>query len=250
MGIITTQRVESIHLAIKHSIRTRGSLQSACVKIDRWICCKKEKHKRDNLLIAAHKMYLELLYGKISFFAIAKLKEEFLRHDINPSILADNCDGCTTSIHFNLPCCHKLHINEPISVTVIPRHWRLHPKEMVDEEDVNLEYLSVTSNNIEPCITHGRFDDECKIKGRSIKALYPLEQRILNGDDEEQSCILAALNDILEEDSVDLDDILFGDKVATKGRNKKMKRLPTRTEIEQKKIMEQEKEEKKKECRS
>ena len=79
-------------------------------------------------MIAAHKMYLELLYGKISFFAIAKLKEEFLRHDINPSILADDCDGCTTSIHFNLPCCHKLPINEPISVTVIPRRWRLHPE--------------------------------------------------------------------------------------------------------------------------
>ncbi|CAG8456316.1 3914_t:CDS:2 [Racocetra fulgida] len=86
-GATTTQRVEGAHSAMKHAIKTSGNLTKAFNSLDRWLRLHHEENSLqyenesisiDPLLAQEDKDRLEPLLGKVSQFALNKIKNELL----------------------------------------------------------------------------------------------------------------------------------------------------------------------------
>ncbi|KAF7721007.1 hypothetical protein EC973_005628, partial [Apophysomyces ossiformis] len=170
------------------------------------------------VLVASHKEQLQFLIGRISRFAIEKIKRELSiarKYEIEP---CGDCN-CKCKINFNLPCRHTLPRFEPVGLDLIAKRWYLRPEESYDSPcDVPKEKIAVRS-----------------IEERCADAVYLLESQLRDAENDQQRIdILSKIKPILKVNhSVSVQDVKLPTKVAQKGRPKGAvgNRLPSGFEL-------------------
>ncbi|KAG0176239.1 hypothetical protein DFQ28_004890, partial [Apophysomyces sp. BC1034] len=86
------------------------------------------------VLAPAHKEKMRYLLGRISRFAINKIKNELniaRKHNVQPR---DDCD-CPTKINYDLPCKHTIPMVGPIGLDAISERWHLQPDVTYENTD-------------------------------------------------------------------------------------------------------------------
>ncbi|CAG8709325.1 11951_t:CDS:2, partial [Ambispora leptoticha] len=204
-GAITTQHVEGAHSAMKHAIESSGSLTKAFISLDRWLRLhheetslqyEKESIGIDPLLMQDNKDHLRPLLGRVSQFALNKIKCELFNATTYEACLCELC------VNYNLPCRHLLPIKGPILLSIIPKRWLLFP-----------EQGQLDSNNI---IQNELLDN--------------------SDNEQQKSSLLEKLDDILAIPEVKLSDIKVPERIIGKGRPSRTKRLPTALEYQEQKL--------------
>ncbi|CAG8549044.1 26277_t:CDS:2, partial [Gigaspora rosea] len=129
-GAITTQRVEDEHSDMKHAIESSESLTKVFNSLDRWLRLEtsflqyeNESIGIDPLLAQNNKDRLRPLLGRVSQFALNKIKCELLNTTTYESCL------CELRVNYNLPCRHLLLIKGPIILSIISKRWLLFPEQ-------------------------------------------------------------------------------------------------------------------------
>ncbi|CAG8694453.1 12323_t:CDS:2, partial [Racocetra fulgida] len=151
---------------------------------------KKESIGIDPLLMQDNKDHLRPLLGRVSQFALNKIKCELFNATTYEACLCELC------VNYNLPCRHLLPIKGPILLSIIPKRWLLFP-----------EQGQLDSNNI---IQNELLDN--------------------SDNEQQKSSLLEKLDDILAIPEVKLSDIKVPERIIGKGRPSRTKRLPTALE--------------------
>jgi hypothetical protein len=95
----------------------------------------KETFSIDAYVSEEHAEKLKLLVGKVSLFALEKIKKELAF--IRPAFQTNDC-VCSMKYHYGLPCRHTLPIVGTIPLSMIPCRWHLFPSGttvQVDDDD-------------------------------------------------------------------------------------------------------------------
>ncbi|CAG8830884.1 20610_t:CDS:2, partial [Gigaspora margarita] len=150
-GATTTQRVEGAHSAMKHGIETSGSLTKSFNSLDRWLRLhyeelllqyENESINVDPLLTWDDKNRLKQLLGKVSQFALNKIKNELL------SVTTYKACLCELRVNYNIPCRHILPLKGPIELYIIPKRWLLlSDQNQIDSNDLIEDISSIEFDN-------------------------------------------------------------------------------------------------------
>ncbi|KAI8138819.1 hypothetical protein BJV82DRAFT_582471 [Fennellomyces sp. T-0311] len=195
---------------------------------------ERQKFGNDPYMAANDKAALAELQGKVSQYAIDKIKIECAKRTKNTKPNA-NCT-CPVRINFNIPCKHQLLDQSVISLSSVPARWHLSEKQSELAQDV-------TYSNEEEKIDVTKTDLAIK------RTVYAFEQALIKlQDDQQRMTIFDQLTKLLNNISSlpalkELNEPI--PLKATRGRPKGTKRLPLAIELKEKEIAAHEKAEKK-----
>ncbi|CAG8604064.1 12325_t:CDS:2, partial [Racocetra fulgida] len=190
---------ESAHSAMKRAIESSGSLTKLLLQYEN------ESMNIDPLLTWDDKNRLKPLLGKVSQFALNKIKSELLSVTMYKACL------CELRVNYNIPCQHMLPLKGPVELSVISKRWLLSS----GQNQINSNYLMKDLSLIDL--------DNSLLKSR----LYKIETQYMNFPDEQQrSILLQKLDNVLAVPETKLSEIKIPEQITGKGRPSGTKRLP------------------------
>ncbi|CAG8540275.1 8787_t:CDS:1 [Cetraspora pellucida] len=131
MGTQSTQRAEGSHSALKKAIEASSGLEQVFLHIDRAFRqhqLQTNEALGSNILSAdpfiCNDKRFELLLGKISRWAIDRIKKEVCEIDENKNVNNNSCN-CSLRLNYKLPCRHIILPTGPVPLNLVHKRWHL-----------------------------------------------------------------------------------------------------------------------------
>ncbi|RIB21407.1 hypothetical protein C2G38_2176751 [Gigaspora rosea] len=147
----TTQCIEGTHLAIKLALESSESLTRSFSSLDRWLRLHHEENSLQNesesigidpLLVNTCKDRLAPLLGKVTQFALDKVKNKLLKATIYEACLYE------LHVNYNIPCRHMLPKEGTVMLSIISTRWLLfHNRDWPDSNSQELDLANLKSSD-------------------------------------------------------------------------------------------------------